>query len=401
MLVEAVTSGPRRRPAASSRSRRTGSAATPSGGSRWCARCSTRTGSRSTAPRCRRSPRRRSPRSPRRPRRTCRRPAMLASLLPELEARLHAFTWLGSVTGLSTPAPSFAQHLASLAPGSAFGVSSYPEPSVSRLRRDGPTVPLPELAGPHRLVVAPRGGDVDWVLRTLNPALGNARRAPRSSRRRGGPEWWGTAKLVESVAIPLDVERLAGELVAGLDPWTCRWCRELVARSPCPLCGHRGRPARRRAAAGRRPRPTRRPTSSAGRSGAQASARRRQPRRGLDRAIVRDDLAAVEEAPRRARDRLRQADRRPHVDLLALRARRVAQHAAHAAGRLGAGVVPARPLQVLQPSAARERRARRAGSPSAPRGRRPRPRRRRAARAAPRPAAPRARRRSAAGRRSR
>ena len=31
------------------------------------------------------------------------------------------------------------------------------------------------------------------------------------------------------------------------DPWTCRWCREQIARSPCPLCGHRGRPPRRRA----------------------------------------------------------------------------------------------------------------------------------------------------------
>ena len=173
---------------------------------------------------------------------------MLASLLPELEARLHAFTWLGSVTGLSTPAPSFAQHLASLAPGSAFGVSWNPEPSVSRLHRDGAGVPLPELAGPHRLVVAPRGGDVDWVLRTLNPALGtlDVRRVEPTP---AGQEWWGTAKLVESVAIPLDVERLVDELVAGLDPWACRWCRELVARSPCPLCGHRGRPARRRAAA--------------------------------------------------------------------------------------------------------------------------------------------------------
>ncbi len=173
---------------------------------------------------------------------------MLASLLPELEDRVHAFTWLGSVTGLSTPAPSFAQHLGSLAPGSAFGVTSFPEPAVMRLHRDGPTVPLPELAGLHRLVVAPLGGDPDWVLNAVNPALGNldVRRVEPTP---GGQQWWGTAKLVESVAIPLDVERLAAELVAALDPWTCRWCGELVARSPCPLCGHRGRPARRRAAA--------------------------------------------------------------------------------------------------------------------------------------------------------
>jgi hypothetical protein len=172
---------------------------------------------------------------------------VLASLLPELERRLHAFTWLGSVTGLATPAPSFAQHLASLTPGSAFAVSSFPEPAVARLHGDGPTIPLPELRSPHRLVVAPRS-DPGWVLETLNPALGglDVRRVEPTPR---GPERWGTSKLVESVAVPLDVERLTAELIAGLDPWVCRWCRELVARSPCPLCGHRGRPARRRAAA--------------------------------------------------------------------------------------------------------------------------------------------------------
>jgi hypothetical protein len=173
---------------------------------------------------------------------------VLASLLPDLEMRLYAFTWLGSVTGLSTPAPSFAQHLASLTPGSAFAVSSWPEPAVVRLRGDDPTVPLPELAGLHRLVIAPRAGDADWVVRSLNPALGNldVRRVEPTP---AGPQWWGTSKLVESVAIPLDAERLARGLLAGLEAWECRWCRELVARSPCPLCGHRGRPARRRAAA--------------------------------------------------------------------------------------------------------------------------------------------------------
>jgi hypothetical protein len=173
---------------------------------------------------------------------------ILASLLPELEARVHSFTWLASVTGLTTPAPSFAQHLGSLVPGSAFGVSSFPEPSVKRLHGDGPTVPLPQLTGSYRLVVAPRDGDADWVLQTIRPALGDldVRRLEPTPQ---GPKWWGTSKLVESVAIPLDVERLVTGLVAGLDPWACRWCRELVARSPCPLCGHRGRPARRRARA--------------------------------------------------------------------------------------------------------------------------------------------------------
>jgi hypothetical protein len=173
---------------------------------------------------------------------------VLASLLPELEAQLHVFTWLGSVTGLSNPAPSFGQHLSSLAPGRSFGVTSYPEPTVHRLHGEGPGVPLPELKRPSRLALAPRADRAGWILDEVNPALGGLE-VRRVEPTAGGPRFWGTPKLVEAVVYPLDTRALVGELVARLDPWTCRWCRELVGRSPCPLCGHRGRPARRRATA--------------------------------------------------------------------------------------------------------------------------------------------------------
>jgi hypothetical protein len=169
---------------------------------------------------------------------------VLASLLPDLEAELQVFAWLGSVTGLSNPAPSFGQHLASLAPGSAFGVSSYPEPAVHRLSGDGAGVPVPQLTRPSRLAVAAHVERTDWIVNTLNPALGGLE-VRRVESTPAGPKFWGTSKLVEAVAYPVDVRGLVGELVARLDPWTCRWCRELVAWSPCPLCGHRGRPARR------------------------------------------------------------------------------------------------------------------------------------------------------------
>lgn len=168
---------------------------------------------------------------------------VLASMLPELEAELHVVTWLGSVTGLSTPAPSFGQHLASLAPGSAFAVSSHPEPAVHRLG-GGAGVPLPRIAHPSRLVVAPRNGDLDWITGTVGPALGGLQ-TRFVEPTPGGQAWWGTGKLVEAVVYPVDVERLTLELSEALDPWVCRWCRELIARSPCPLCGQRGRPARR------------------------------------------------------------------------------------------------------------------------------------------------------------
>src|SRR4051794_24138019 len=168
---------------------------------------------------------------------------VLVSLLPELEAELHVFTWLGSVSGLSVPAPTIGQHMASLSPGSAFGVSSYPEPSVHRLGRDGAGIPLPRIERPTRLVISDHGGNAAWV-RTVNAALGGLE-VRTVEPTPNGPSWWGTGKLVESVAYPVDVERLAAELVQAADPWTCRWCRELIARSPCPMCGHRGRPRRR------------------------------------------------------------------------------------------------------------------------------------------------------------
>jgi hypothetical protein len=169
---------------------------------------------------------------------------VLVSLLGDIEAELHVFTWLGSVSGLSTPAPSLSQHLASLTPGSAFGVSSYPEPTVHRIGREAPGVPLPRIDRRARLAVSDHGGDGSWVA-AVNRALGDLE-VRQVDPTPNGPSWWGTGKLVESVAYPVDVEALAHELVNAADPWTCRWCRELIARSPCPMCGHRARPVRRR-----------------------------------------------------------------------------------------------------------------------------------------------------------
>jgi hypothetical protein len=175
-------------------------------------------------------------------------PGVLVSLLGDLESELHVFTWLGSVSGLSVPAPSLGQHLASLTPGSAFGVSSYPEPSVGRLGRDpsAPGVPLPQIARPSRLAVSDHGGNRAWI-ETVNRALGGLQ-VREVEPTPNGAKWWGTGKLTESVAYPVDVEALAAELTTAAGPWTCRWCREQIARSPCPLCGHRGRPPRRRPA---------------------------------------------------------------------------------------------------------------------------------------------------------
>src|SRR3954447_11300882 len=147
---------------------------------------------------------------------------LLASLLEDLEAELHVFTWLASVASLSYPSPSIGQHITSLIPGSAFGVSSWPDPSVHPIRRGEPSVPLPPLERPSRLVVAPRTRDVAWVTEAVTRALGGlpVRTVEPTMH---GPKWWGTQKLVEGVVYPVDAAALAGELMTGLEPWACRW----------------------------------------------------------------------------------------------------------------------------------------------------------------------------------
>src|SRR4051794_13420378 len=169
---------------------------------------------------------------------------LLASVLDGLSEQLHSITWLGSVAGLKRPVPSLGQHIASLTPGSAFGVSSFPEPAVHRLRPGEATVPLPPIARPSRLVVAGRpGGEADWLPGPVNQALGSLP-VVRVDATPHGPMYWSTAKLAEGVVCPLDADALAGELISAVEAWACRWCGELIARSPCPLCGHRARPRR-------------------------------------------------------------------------------------------------------------------------------------------------------------
>jgi hypothetical protein len=172
---------------------------------------------------------------------------LLASALPGLSEQLHVITWLGSVTGLKHPTPSLGQHVSSLTPGSAFGISSHPEYAVHKLQQGQTGVPLPQIVRPSRLVVAPGNGDESWITGPVNAQLGNLA-VVRVEATPGGAAYWGTSKLVEAVVCPADPDGLAQELMQSVDSWSCRWCGELIARSPCPLCGHRARPRRRRPA---------------------------------------------------------------------------------------------------------------------------------------------------------
>jgi hypothetical protein len=169
---------------------------------------------------------------------------LLGSALAGLEEQLHAITWLGSVTGLKHPTPSLGQHVASLTPNSAFAVASFPHPAVFKLQTANTTIPLPRITRASRLVVAPRNGDENWVTTTLNAQLGTLP-VVKVDPTPGGTSYWGTSKLVEAVVCPADPDALANELMQSVEPWACRWCGELIARSPCPMCGHRARPRRR------------------------------------------------------------------------------------------------------------------------------------------------------------
>jgi hypothetical protein len=168
---------------------------------------------------------------------------LLASVLEGLETQIHAITWLGSVAGLKHPAPSLGQHVGSLAPGTAYAVTSAPQPAVHRIRQGVEGVPLPRVERPSRLVVAARNGDEAWLTDAVGQALGGlpvVRLEPTPQ----GPAYWSTQKLVEGVVCPVDVDALAAEIMQTAEAWACRWCGELIARSPCPLCGHRARPRR-------------------------------------------------------------------------------------------------------------------------------------------------------------
>jgi hypothetical protein len=163
-------------------------------------------------------------------------PGSLLAALPNLERELHVFAWLRSVSGLTEPAPTVLQHLASHWPSTAFVVSSWPEPSVHRLSPRHATVPVPELEAPIGLAIAAEPGEDTWIERIVAPALGD----PELRRVAPTPlaeDWWGSRDLVESVAFPDSADLLSERFLAPIELAPCRWCQELIASVPCPFCG--------------------------------------------------------------------------------------------------------------------------------------------------------------------
>ena len=118
---------------------------------------------------------------------------VLASLLPEIEAELHVFTWLGlrlrpqRTRANIRPAPRLA--------GSEQRVRRLLVARAVRAQalRGEPGVPLPEIERPSRMVIAPRTGDTAWARETINGALGGLPVA-EVERRPTGPRGGGPAR---------------------------------------------------------------------------------------------------------------------------------------------------------------------------------------------------------------
>lgn len=157
--------------------------------------------------------------------------------LPALEKELMVYAWLGSVAGLSSPAPNLAQHLMSLSPSTSFGVSVQPEPLIRRLTKSDRSMPVPTTYRPMCLAVASRdatGGR--WIEEVISPGLGSPPLKHVEATPRG-PKWWGSSKLAEAVAYPIDVPVVARRISRNLTPTLCRWCGQAIASERCPFCG--------------------------------------------------------------------------------------------------------------------------------------------------------------------
>lgn len=169
--------------------------------------------------------------------------AALADLLPDVGVLLAALepvarqlitvTWLHKLTGLTTPAPSMAQHAASLLPHTAWAVTSWPEPAILRVGSD--PLRLPAMRSAVGVAIADHGGDAAWMHQAVlsqlpepHPVLVEPSPA--------APAWWGTRRVTEAVLYPLAVDAVAHVLAQRLESRPCAWCHEPTATALCPFC---------------------------------------------------------------------------------------------------------------------------------------------------------------------
>jgi hypothetical protein len=173
---------------------------------------------------------------------------LLHAGLPSLERELVICAWLGSVAGLSRPTPSLAQHLMSIVPGTSFGVTLQPTQQIQRLTKVDRSIDVPSTHRPMCLVVAASDeAGARWIDDVIAPGLGSPP-IKTVDPTPGGPTWWGTSRIAEAVAYPIDIPVVARRMVQDLRPILCDWCRQPIAAPVCPFCGSHG--ARERSSGG-------------------------------------------------------------------------------------------------------------------------------------------------------
>nr|WP_236574715.1 hypothetical protein [Nocardiopsis sp. FR26] len=176
-------------------------------------------------------------------------PGMVAALSDELPRHLLAGAWLRSVSGLSTIPTSMRQHMGSYAPSVSFLAYCAPTRQVGRMRPSDVARSLPfRPVQPVQLLCstpdpAITGPFDDNLPQAIQPVA--ARTLPAQPL---GPEYWGTAKYVEFVALSAHPQALA-YAASSLRSSPCSWCGEPVSAPRCPFCAATaaggGRAARR------------------------------------------------------------------------------------------------------------------------------------------------------------
>jgi hypothetical protein len=162
---------------------------------------------------------------------------LLFAGLPVLEQELIVYAWLNSVARLRTPPVRLRQHVLSWWPQTAFGVCVQPTPAIKRLTKKDHKVDVPTTYRPMCLAISPQvGSDEQWVMDTIAGGMGGppVKSVPASDH---APKWWGTSRVAEAVAYPIDIPVVARRITQGMNGVLCMWCGEPVATPSCPFCG--------------------------------------------------------------------------------------------------------------------------------------------------------------------
>lgn len=165
-------------------------------------------------------------------------PGRLLGALPALANQVVVLARLARLSKLRQPAPTVLQHLGSLMPWTAYGVSTFPEPSVRRLRKHAPVMPLPQLRTSEGMGLAMAvhgGGTTDWAYEQLIPALGYPH-VVEAQPAAIATDWWGGAPGLEAVLYPTDLGQTLRAVTAGVLLRRCGSCGLDSPTDVCPYC---------------------------------------------------------------------------------------------------------------------------------------------------------------------